>query len=101
MSANIKDTPYFALYGEIYRLHGKYIESVADDCFWSALTIDADTLYKKYKDTPKESLDLMRPGPLDLDPLEKKEPGLRGRVLGQVKLLYLYFFNTASLADEE
>lgn len=53
MSANIKDTPYFALYGEIYRLHGKYIESVADDCFWSALTIDADTLYKKYKDTPQ------------------------------------------------
>ena len=43
----------------------------------------------------------MRPGPLDLDPLEKKEPGLWGRVLGQVKLHYLYFFNTASLADEE
>ena len=43
----------FALYGEIYRLHGKYIEPVADDCFWSALTADADTLYKKYKDTPQ------------------------------------------------
>ena len=53
MAINIKETPYFALYGEIYRLHGKYIEPVADDCFWSALTADADTLYKKYKDTPQ------------------------------------------------
>lgn len=53
MAMNIKETPYFALYGEIYRLHGKYIEPVADDCFWSALTADADTLYKKYKDTPQ------------------------------------------------
>lgn len=49
---NIKDTPYFALYGEIYRLHGKYLEPVADDSFWSALMQDVDTLYKKYKDTP-------------------------------------------------
>ena len=43
MAINIKETPYFALYGEIYRLHGKYIEPVADDCFWSALTADEDT----------------------------------------------------------
>lgn len=53
MAMNIKETPYFALYGDIYRLHGKYIEPVADDSFWSALTADADTLYKKYKDTPQ------------------------------------------------
>lgn len=53
MAMNIKETPYFALYGEIYRLHGKYIEPVADDSFWSALTADADALYKKYKDTPQ------------------------------------------------
>ena len=59
MVMNIKDTPYFALYGEIYRLHGKYIEPVIDDCFWNELeivygsTADADTLYKKYKDTPQ------------------------------------------------
>lgn len=33
MAMNIKDTPYFALYGEIYRLHGKYLEPVADDSF--------------------------------------------------------------------
>lgn len=33
MITNIKDTPYFALYGEIYRLHGKYLEPVADDSF--------------------------------------------------------------------
>ena len=52
MAMNIKDTPYFALYGEIYRLHGKYLEPVADDSFWSALMQDVDTLYKKYKDTP-------------------------------------------------
>lgn len=30
MAMNIKDTPYFALYGEIYRLHGKYLEPVAE-----------------------------------------------------------------------
>lgn len=53
MAMNIKETPYFALYGEIYRLHGKYIEPAADDSFWSALTTDADALYKKYKDTPQ------------------------------------------------
>lgn len=51
MITNIKDTPYFALYGEIYRLHGKYLEPVADDSFWSALMQDVDTLCKKYKDT--------------------------------------------------
>lgn len=38
MAMNIKDTPYFALYGEIYRLHGKYLEPVADDSFWSDIT---------------------------------------------------------------
>lgn len=43
MAMNIKETPYFALYGEIYRLHGKYIEPTASDSFWNALTQDADT----------------------------------------------------------
>lgn len=52
---NIKETPYFALYADIWRLHGKYIESVADDSFWDALMQDADILFKKYKDTPLRS----------------------------------------------
>ena len=52
MAINIKETPYFALYGEIYRLHGKYIEPVADDYFWSALIQDIHTFCKKYKDKP-------------------------------------------------
>ena len=55
MSTNIKDTPYFALYAEIYRLHGKYIEPIASDSFWNALTQDADTIYKKYKESPLEA----------------------------------------------
>ena len=46
MITNIKDTPYFALYGEIYRLHGKYLEPVADDSFWSALIEHPEKYYK-------------------------------------------------------
>jgi hypothetical protein len=51
----IKDTPYFNLYADIWRLHGKYIEPTASDSFWNALTQDADTIYKKYKESPLEA----------------------------------------------
>lgn len=44
MVMNIKDTPYFNLYADIWRLHGKYIEPTASDSFWNALTQDADTI---------------------------------------------------------
>lgn len=53
MAINIKETSYFELYGDIWRLHGKYIEPVAADSFWSALTADADTLYRKYRGAPQ------------------------------------------------
>lgn len=55
MVMNIKDTPYFNLYADIWRLHGKYIEPTASDSFWNALTQDADTIYKKYKESPLEA----------------------------------------------
>ena len=55
MVMNIKDTPYFNLYADIWRLHGKYIEPTASDSFWNALTQDADTICKKYKESPLEA----------------------------------------------
>lgn len=55
MAMQIKDTPYFDLYADIWRLHGKYIEPTVSDSFWNALTQDADTIYKKYKESPLEA----------------------------------------------
>lgn len=52
MAMNIKNSAYFNLYADVWRLHGKYLEPTADDSFWSALVQDANILYRKYKDTP-------------------------------------------------
>lgn len=46
---DLKNTPYWSIYMDVFNLHKKFSEPVESDEFWNALVAEADSLCRKYR----------------------------------------------------